>query len=57
VIVAAHGAVVDRDRLDARCLESIARHKRPRRYEIVDELPRNSAGKVLKRELSHRFSS
>ena len=56
VIVAAHGAVVDSDRLDARCLDSIARHKRPRRYEIVEELPRNSAGKVLKRELSRRFS-
>jgi long-chain acyl-CoA synthetase len=56
VIVAAHGAIVDCDRLDARCLESIARHKRPRRYEIVDELPRNAYGKILKRELCRRFS-
>jgi long-chain acyl-CoA synthetase len=37
--------------LDRRCLEEIARHKRPREYHTIDELPRNAAGKVLKREL------
>jgi long-chain acyl-CoA synthetase len=37
--------------LDKRCLEEIARHKRPREYHVVAELPRNAAGKVLKREL------
>ena len=37
--------------LDACCLERIARFKRPRVYVFVDELPKNSAGKVLKREL------
>jgi long-chain acyl-CoA synthetase len=37
--------------LDRRCLDEIARHKRPREYHVVDELPRNAAGKVLKREL------
>ena len=37
--------------LDAHLLQRIARFKRPKRYEFVDELPKNSYGKVLKREL------
>ncbi|WP_159230399.1 acyl-CoA synthetase [Mycolicibacterium vanbaalenii] len=40
--------------LDAHLLERIARFKRPKRYEFVDELPKNSYGKVLKRELRAR---
>lgn len=42
--------------LDAHLLERIARFKRPKRYEFVDELPKNSYGKVLKRELRERLS-
>ncbi len=41
--------------LDAHLLERIARFKRPKRYEFVDELPKNSYGKVLKRELRDRL--
>ena len=41
--------------LDAHLLERIARFKRPKRYEFVDELPKNSYGKVLKRELRTRI--
>lgn len=41
--------------LDAMCLEHIARFKRPRRYEYVDALPKNSSGKTLKAELRQRF--
>jgi len=37
--------------LDAHLLQRIARFKRPKRYIYVDELPKNSYGKVLKREL------
>ncbi len=37
--------------LDAHLLERIARFKRPKRYVHVPELPKNSYGKVLKREL------
>jgi fatty-acyl-CoA synthase len=43
--------------LDAHLLERIARFKRPKRYEFVDELPKNSYGKVLKRELRARLVS
>ncbi|WP_395307827.1 AMP-binding protein [Mycobacterium sp. AMU20-3851] len=40
--------------LDAHLLERIARFKRPKHYVYVDELPKNSYGKVLKRELRDR---
>ena len=33
------------------CLEHIGRFKRPKRYEIVNALPKNNYGKVLKRTL------
>jgi long-chain acyl-CoA synthetase len=35
---------------------ALAGYKQPRRYEFVDELPRNAYGKVLKRALRNRFS-
>ena len=41
-------------RLDAHCLERIARFKRPKRYVFVDALPKNHYGKVLKTELRAR---
>ena len=41
----------DPEGLDAHLLERIARFKRPKRYLFVDELPKNSYGKVLRREL------
>jgi long-chain acyl-CoA synthetase len=37
--------------LDAFCLDAIARYKRPRDYRFMAELPKNTAGKVLKTEL------
>jgi long-chain acyl-CoA synthetase len=37
--------------LDALCLESIARFKRPKHYVFVDALPKNNYGKILKTEL------
>jgi acyl-CoA synthetase (AMP-forming)/AMP-acid ligase II len=45
------GDPVEPAALDAHLLRRIARFKRPKRYEFVDELPKNSYGKVLKREL------
>lgn len=41
--------------LDRFCLERMARFKRPRRYVFLDALPKNSYGKVLKRELRARL--
>jgi long-chain acyl-CoA synthetase len=50
---------VTTDELDAHCRASLAGFKIPRRYEFVEALPRNAAGKILKRELrsSHASSS
>lgn len=38
-------------RLDALCLEHIARFKRPKEYRFVESLPKNNYGKVLKTAL------
>jgi long-chain acyl-CoA synthetase len=56
VLVAAPGCSLDLGRLETLCLDRIARFKRPKHWRIVDSLPKNSAGKVLKRDLRERFS-
>jgi long-chain acyl-CoA synthetase len=50
-VVLEQGAVADDTKLDAHCLASIARFKRPKRYVYLDALPKNNYGKVLKTEL------
>ncbi|MBO0680300.1 long-chain fatty acid--CoA ligase [Mycolicibacterium sp. S2-37] len=55
IVVAFIVGEVSPEKLDAHLLERIARFKRPKRYEFVDELPKNSYGKVLKRELRERL--
>ena len=51
-VVEAPGAPIDlADELLARCEQSLARFKRPRRIEVVEALPRTEVGKVAKREL------
>jgi long-chain acyl-CoA synthetase len=50
-VVLDEGAVPDDASLDAHCLASIARFKRPKRYVYLDALPKNNYGKVLKTEL------
>jgi fatty-acyl-CoA synthase len=50
-IVGAAGAT----ELDAHLLQRIARFKRPKRYLFVDQLPKNSYGKVLKRDLKREL--
>jgi long-chain acyl-CoA synthetase len=50
-VVPLPGAALDTAELDALCLDSIARFKRPRHYRLMDELPKNNYGKVLKTAL------
>jgi len=50
-VVLEEGATPDDAKLDAHCLASIARFKRPKRYVYLDALPKNNYGKVLKTEL------
>jgi long-chain acyl-CoA synthetase len=53
-VVPQAGHALDPATLDALCLEHIARFKRPKRYEFVQELPKNNYGKVLKTALRER---
>ena len=39
------------DELDALCLSTIARFKRPKAYVFLPELPKSNYGKILKTEL------
>jgi long-chain acyl-CoA synthetase len=55
-VVAQPGVAIRAQDLDAFCLNEIARFKRPKRYELVDHLPKNNYGKVLKTELRQRLS-
>jgi acyl-CoA synthetase (AMP-forming)/AMP-acid ligase II/acyl carrier protein len=55
-------AVVLRSEASERDLQSfvrgrLAEHKTPHRVVVVDELPRNPSGKVLKRDLRERFGA
>ncbi len=50
-VVARSGGSLDAEVLGAWCAHSLARYKCPARYELVAELPRSSAGKLLRREL------
>jgi fatty-acyl-CoA synthase len=57
VAVAAVHADLDLGDLDQFLTERLARYKHPKALEIVDALPRNPAGKVLKTELRVRFGA
>lgn len=45
------GATVTTAELDQLCLDNIARFKRPKEYRLVEDLPKNNYGKILKTEL------
>ena len=49
-------APCDPAEFDSLCLDRLARFKRPKRYEIVSSLPKNTAGKVLKDELRRQWA-
>jgi long-chain acyl-CoA synthetase len=54
-VVPKAGTTIDTAALDKHCLEHIARFKRPKRYVVVDALPKNHYGKVLKTALRERL--
>ena len=51
LVVARPGRTPGVAALEAHCREHLAKHKRPRQFEIVKELPKNFLGKVLRRKL------
>jgi long-chain acyl-CoA synthetase len=50
-VTAKPGVVADAGVLKSWCKQHLGRHELPRRIFLVEALPRNAAGKVLKREL------
>jgi acyl-CoA synthetase (AMP-forming)/AMP-acid ligase II len=50
-VVSRRGATVDTTLLEEHVRTGIAKYKVPREWHVVDELPRNPSGKVLKRQI------
>lgn len=57
VVVLKNGRGADADGLIAHARESLAAFKVPKAIHFVDELPKNTAGKLLKRVLRERFAA
>lgn len=57
VVVLHNGADIDPMDLSVYCKGKIAGYKVPKVVHIIPELPRNAAGKILKRELREQFAS
>ncbi|MGA1147088.1 MAG: AMP-binding protein [Candidatus Nanopelagicales bacterium] len=57
VVVPHDRATIDPDALIAYAHERLAGYKCPRRIDLVDALPRNASGKVLKRELREHLQA
>jgi fatty-acyl-CoA synthase/long-chain acyl-CoA synthetase len=55
VVQLREGAVVDEAELVAFCAERLAGYKKPRSVDLVDELARDAAGKLLKRKIRERY--
>ena len=55
VLVLKPGQSVDRNAVIGHCSERLARFKLPSDIAIIEALPRNATGKVLKRELRKQF--
>ena len=54
-VVPQPGAELDPQAIISDCKESIAGFKVPKRVEIVEDLPKDTQGKILKRELRRQF--
>jgi acyl-CoA synthetase (AMP-forming)/AMP-acid ligase II len=55
VVVAAEGERVDEAELLAYCREHLASYKCPKSVDVVDELPRNPTGKILKKDVRAKY--
>lgn len=55
-VVPRPGHGLEQSDLDRFCLDNMARFKRPKDYRIIDALPKNNYGKVLKTELRERLA-
>ena len=55
VVVLAPGEAMTSEEVIAYCKENIASYKKPKRVEFLSALPRNTSGKVLKKDLRRTF--
>lgn len=56
-VVLRKGATPEPSSLDTFCREQLAAYKVPRKFIIVEDLPRSSVGKILRRELRRRYAA
>ncbi len=56
VVVSRRGHALSCEDLQHFCKERMAGYKVPKRVEIVEALPKNASGKIMKRELRDQFS-
>src|SRR5262249_62349716 len=54
LVVARPGSKIHLGSLEAHCLQHLGKHKRPKQFEVVTELPKNFLGKVQRRRLRGR---
>ena len=54
-VVPRDGKSVEADDLVDFCRERLAGYKVPRQFEVIEELPRNASGKVLKKDLREPY--
>ncbi len=56
-LVARSGCVIDPTAIETHCRARMAAFKRPRRIEVVDELPKTATGKIKRFELRSRLEA
>ncbi|MFS0575556.1 fatty acid--CoA ligase family protein [Sporosarcina sp. 179-K 3D1 HS] len=55
-VVLKEGSNVDAHQLVAYCADRLAKYKVPKRFEFLDELPKNTTGKILRRSLKDQVT-
>ncbi len=56
VLTASEGASLDVGEIRAHLVERLAKYKVPKYFVVVDDLPRNATGKILKNELRETYA-
>jgi long-chain acyl-CoA synthetase len=56
-VVAKPGAQLNAETIRAHCKQHLTSYKVPRQIEFLDELPKSTVGKILRRELRRKGAS